>query len=55
MSPKAAVSLGMIVGSLIGGYVPVLFGVSAFSMTSVLTSGVGGVIGIVVAYRWVNN
>ncbi len=41
----------MTVGSLIGGYLPVLFGVDSFSFTSLLTSGAGGILGIWLAYK----
>lgn len=36
----------MIIGSIIGGYIPVLFGASALSMWGLLTGAIGGVIGI---------
>jgi uncharacterized membrane protein YeaQ/YmgE (transglycosylase-associated protein family) len=49
------VMLGMIIGSLIGGYLPTFFGVSVFSYTSIITSGIGGIIGIVVTYNLVNS
>ncbi len=48
---KTVVFICMSVGSLIGGYLPVLFGVSAFSFTSVITSAVGGIIGVFVGLR----
>jgi uncharacterized membrane protein YeaQ/YmgE (transglycosylase-associated protein family) len=51
MSSKIMITLGMMAGSLIGGYIPVLFGDSGFSFTSLFTSGIGAVIGIYVAYR----
>ncbi len=38
----------MIVGSTIGGYVPVFFGASLLSYSAVLFSGVGGIIGVIV-------
>jgi hypothetical protein len=43
--------LGMFFGSMLGGYLPVLWGDSAFSMTSVLTSTIGGLFGIWVGYH----
>lgn len=45
--------LGMIVGSIIGGYVPVFFGASFLSAWSLLGSGVGGLLGIWITYQWV--
>lgn len=55
MSDKNLVMLGMIVGSIIGGYTPVLFGISAFSFTSVITSAVGGLIGVFIAYKFTDH
>ena len=46
MSKKGTVMLGMVVGSTIGGYLPILFGVSAFSFTSLITGFIGGILGI---------
>lgn len=36
----------MVVGSAIGGYVPVLWGGSLFSLSSVLLTALGGLAGI---------
>lgn len=41
----------MVVGSIIGGYAPELFGISAFSFTSLLTSALGALAGIWLGYR----
>ena len=43
--------LGMIVGSIIGGYLPVLFGASFLSMWSLFGSAVGGLLGIWIVYK----
>ena len=51
MSTKYAVMLGMTAGSIIGGYAPVLFGISALSYFSLITGSVGSIIGIVIAYK----
>lgn len=51
MSSKKLISIGMIAGSLIGGYIPVLFGDTGFSFISLFTSGIGGALGIYLAYR----
>jgi len=42
---------GMIVGSIAGAYSPMLWGEGFFSMTSILGSAVGGIIGIWLAFR----
>lgn len=51
MVSKPLLMVGMVIGSTVGTYVPMLWGVSAFSLTSVLFSLIGGIIGIWGAYR----
>lgn len=51
MSRKTIILLGMFIGSVIGGYVPVLFGVDLLSFTSILGNGIGGIIGIWIAFK----
>jgi len=51
MSPKAGMSLAVIVGSTIGSYIPLLWGASFLSYTSVLFGGIGGLLGIYIAYK----
>jgi len=51
MSSKTIVMLGMIIGSTIGGYVPLIFGISLFSFTSAIFSALGGLIGIYITYK----
>ncbi len=41
----------MFVGSFAGGYVPLLWGDSAFSFAGILTSGAGAILGIWLGYR----
>lgn len=48
---KSLIWMGAVIGSAIGGWVPALWGVSVFSFTSIFWSSVGGVLGIVVAYK----
>lgn len=40
-----------IVGGVVGGYVPLLWGGSTFSFVSILLSGVGGFAGIYLGYK----
>jgi hypothetical protein len=51
---KGFIMGGMIVGSLIGGYVPLLWGGSAFSMSGVFWNAIGGFLGIYLAYQIAN-
>jgi hypothetical protein len=50
MSRKKLIMLGMIAGSIAGGYAPSLFG-SDDLMASLLGSTVGGILGIWLAFR----
>ncbi len=43
--------LGMFVGSTIGGFVPELWGDSAFSLAAVFTSGAGAILGVWLGWR----
>ena len=51
MSRKKLIMLGMVVGSIAGGYLPALFGLDGF-MVSLLGSIIGVIIGIWVGYRF---
>jgi len=48
---RKIIFLFMFIGSALGGYIPLLWGGSAFSFSSVLLSGVGGFMGIYMGYR----
>ena len=53
---KKLIFLFLFLGSIIGGYIPLLWGDSAFSLASVFLSTVGGFFGIYIGYtlgqRW---
>jgi hypothetical protein len=51
MSRKKMIMLGMVVGSIAGGYLPTLFGFDGF-MASLLGSSFGGVVGIWIGYKF---
>jgi predicted MFS family arabinose efflux permease len=55
MSDKTLIYLGATVGSLIGGYVPSFFGVDSLSFVSILTGAAGGILGIVIMYRYIHS
>ena len=48
---RSVIGLCVLVGSTVGGYVPVLWGSSSFSVTSLLFGAVGGVVGVWVGIR----
>jgi len=54
MSSKTYTWLGMFVGSTIGAYIPVMWGGSIFSFTSILLTTLGGFIGIWIGFKLSN-
>lgn len=48
---KKFIMLGMFIGSGIGSYVPLLWGGSVFSLSSILFGALGGFLGIWAAYK----
>lgn len=51
MDPKKAMWIAAGVGSVVGGYIPTLWGVSAFSFTSLFFSALGTVAGIWIVFK----
>lgn len=51
MSTKTIIWIFVFIGSIVGGYIPILWGGSLFSFTALLLSGVGGIIGIAVGIK----
>ncbi len=51
---KTIIMIGLAIGSTLGGMGPMLWGDSAVSLSSVLSGGLGGALGIWVGYRIVN-
>ncbi len=51
MNSKSLVWIGMVVGSVVGGFVPKLWGAGMFSMGSIATSAAGGLAGIWAGYK----
>jgi hypothetical protein len=43
---KLFIWAGLFIGSTVGGFLPLLWGESAFSLSSVVLSAVGGLVGI---------
>jgi len=48
---KGIIMFGLFIGSFLGGYLPVIWGGSVFSFTSVLMGAVGGFLGIWGAWK----
>jgi hypothetical protein len=51
---KKFIMLGMVVGSFAGSYIPLIWGDSAFSMSSLVFGALGGFIGIWAGYKVAN-
>ena len=51
MNAKKLIFICMAIGSAIGGYIPLLWGDSAFSFTSIVLTAVGGIAGIWAGFR----
>ncbi len=51
MSTKTLVIIGAIIGSMVGSYIPALWGAGIFSFSSIILSGVGGIAGIWLGWK----
>lgn len=51
MPQRKVIMVGMVVGGVIGSYVPVLLGAGPISFASLIGGGIGSVVGIYFAYR----
>ena len=51
---RSAIGLCAMVGMTVGGYVPELWGASAFSVSSLLFSAIGGAVGVWFGVRLAN-
>lgn len=52
MSSKTIIYGAMFVGSMIGGYIPTLWGAGAFSISSLVCSGIGAIVAIVISIKF---
>jgi hypothetical protein len=48
---KRLITLLMFVGGAVGGYVPALWGDDGFTMSAVLFSGIGAMLGVWIGWR----
>ena len=51
MESKKLIGLFTIIGSMVGGFIPMLWGDSGFSATSMLFGGLGAIAGIYFGYK----
>ncbi len=54
MNTKPLIWVFMAIGSVIGGYVPMLWGASFLSFSSIFLTAVGGIIGIWIGFKLSN-
>lgn len=54
MSTKTLVMIGMTVGSILGSYLPVIWGADAFSLWSIVGGAIGGILGIWAGWKVAN-
>lgn len=52
MSKKTLVYIAAFVGSVVGGYIPAIWGAGFLSISSLLLGGVGAILGIVIAVKY---
>jgi uncharacterized membrane protein YeaQ/YmgE (transglycosylase-associated protein family) len=48
---RARIWLGILIGSSVGGLIPELWGAGMFSYSSVLFSGIGAFVGLLISYQ----
>ncbi|MBI3627815.1 MAG: hypothetical protein HY220_03700 [Candidatus Sungbacteria bacterium] len=51
MSRKSLIWIGLFVGSMIGGFIPELWGAGIFSFSGTLGSAVGTILGVWLAFK----
>ncbi len=51
MQSKSLIWFGLFIGSTAGSFLPMLWGGSLFSFSSIILSGLGGIAGIYVFYK----
>ena len=51
MNTKSAIWFGTVVGGFIGGYIPLIWGGSAFSFSGIFFNALGAIVGIYIAFK----
>ncbi len=55
MNPKPLITIGVLVGSTLGGLIPYLWHASFLSFSSIIFSGLGGIAGIWAGWKLSQN
>ena len=54
MNSKTLIWIGTLVGSVIGGYIPALWGAGMFSFSSIIFGSLGAILGIFIGFKLSN-
>jgi len=52
MSSKVVIYIAIFIGSIIGAYIPALWGAGLISISSVIFSTLGALVGFIIAWKW---
>ena len=52
---RGVIGMGALIGSFVGGYVPVMWGASSLGVQSLLFAGIGGVAGVLLGARYADS
>ncbi|MDD5032859.1 MAG: hypothetical protein PHC85_01965 [Candidatus Pacebacteria bacterium] len=50
-SSRSSIWIGLFLGSIVGSYIPALWGAGIFSFSSIIFSGIGAILGIWVGFK----
>lgn len=54
MSAKTIYYLAALIGSIVGSFIPAIWGGSLLSMSSLFLGALGGILGVVIVYKLLN-
>lgn len=54
MQSKTSYYIAAFVGSIVGGYIPALWGAGFLSVSSLIFSTLGAILGIILVYKFLN-
>ncbi|MFA6314904.1 MAG: hypothetical protein WC648_00860 [Candidatus Paceibacterota bacterium] len=55
MNPKHLIWIGVIIGGMIGGYIPTVFGSDSLSIATIIGNTIGGLIGLWAGFKLSQN
>lgn len=51
MNRKPIIMIGLFIGSTVGGYIPALWGADFFSLSGIIGTMIGGILGVWLGFR----